>query len=75
MFEGQCKSYESGRMICRDGFPVNAACMGVRCFSCGRHTDQIPACQNEDIDARRFLDDRGMPVMNRNFWDLYTLVP
>lgn len=63
--EGQCSSYEIGQQICRDGFPVSAACMGARCFGCGRHTDKVPACQNEDLHPR-FFDDRGMPVFARN---------
>lgn len=63
--EGQCSSYQIGQQICRDGFPISAICMGARCFGCGRHSDKVPACQNEDLGAR-FLDDRGLPFMNRN---------
>jgi hypothetical protein len=56
----QCSSYEQGRQVCRDGFPVSATCIGVKCFSCGRHSDDIPACQREDLGPR-WLDDDGKP--------------
>lgn len=56
----QCSAYTMGRGICANGFPVNAACMGSKCWDCGRPTDKVPACMNEDI-APRWLNEDGSP--------------
>lgn len=65
--EGQCSSYEVGEQICRDGFPITAACLGARCFECGQWAAdrKLPHCLNEDL-APRFFDERGMPIFARN---------
>lgn len=68
MRDGQaCQSYILGQQICRDGFPVNGACMGFRCFTCGAWSadKELPACLREDLHPR-FFDDAGRPSLYRN---------
>ncbi|WP_406736323.1 hypothetical protein [Thioclava sp. GXIMD4215] len=59
----KCQSYEPGQQVCRDGFPVNAACFGARCHACGAWAAQInpPACMREDFAPKHLIDDAGMP--------------
>lgn len=62
----ECRSYTLGEPICRDGFPVSAACAGYRCHGCGswaaEHT--MPACMREDLGPQ-WLDDAGRPRLRR----------
>lgn len=60
----RCSAHNSGQ-ICDNGFPTNAACLGASCWSCGRPTDKVPACLNEDLPARWF-DDSGRPILARH---------
>lgn len=59
-----CSAYEPGVLICDNGFPVNAACSGSYCYSCGRPTTATPACLREDLGAH-LLDDAGRPRIVR----------
>jgi len=55
-----CQAYIQGPNLCRNGFPQNSACYGYTCHGCGRPTDAVPACMNEDIHAR-WLTGAGAP--------------
>lgn len=59
-----CKSYVAREVICADGFPVSAACLGSRCHSCGTWAAdrQVPYCQREDMGPH-LLDDAGLPLL------------
>jgi len=65
--EGQCRSYTPSEQICRDGFPVNAACFGARCWDCGEWSavKHPPACIREDLGPHWF-DERGYPRLAKN---------
>ena len=57
----ECSSYRPGR-LCRDGFPQNAMCRGNRCSMCGRPSQAIPPCQNEDLGLPWIDPDTGAVV-------------
>ena len=56
----KCTAYVQGPSLCKNGFPQSAICSGSVCHCCGKHSDKIPACQNEDID-KMWIDDKGYP--------------
>lgn len=61
----QCRSYVFGEIVCRDGFfPVNGACRGNQCLSCGTWTAERrpPPCLREDL-APHVIDEAGKPKL------------
>lgn len=56
----KCVAYIEGPSLCRNGFPQNSACRGSTCHACGRHTETVSACMNEDIRPM-WLNDDGSP--------------
>ncbi len=56
----KCIAHIEGPSLCRNGFPQNAACRGVTCHGCGRPTEKIAPCMNEDIHSAWLADD-GSP--------------
>lgn len=64
MRDGECKSFEMGRGICKDGFPVTAYCMGYKCPSCGAPSTRLPLCLQDEI-PERFIDESGRMIMRR----------
>lgn len=61
---GECSSYTRGVPICRDGFPISAACSGYRCHACGAWSPKAPACMREDLGPH-LIDDTGLPRLRR----------
>lgn len=63
---GECSSYTRGVPICRDGFPISAACAGMRCHGCGSWAAErrLPACMREDLGPH-LVDDGGLPRLRR----------
>ena len=59
-----CSSFEPGRGICKDGFPVTSYCMGYTCHECGRPSTRIPLCLQDEI-PERFVDEAGRMILRR----------
>lgn len=55
-----CQASLPGPSLCANGFPQSAVCRGYACHACGKHSDVVPACQDEDI-APMWLMDNGIP--------------
>ncbi len=53
-----CSAYRPGPSLCRNGFPQNAACMGTCCHACGRPTERVPMCMQDEVPAH-LIDDAG----------------
>lgn len=56
----KCIAYIEGPNLCRNGFPQNGACAGSTCPGCGRPTETVAACMNEDIHPM-WLTAAGAP--------------
>lgn len=67
MSEPQCKSVISGAQVCLDGFPISAACFGMRCHACGSWAadKRPPACLSEDLGAH-IIDETGAPRLSQH---------
>ena len=61
-----CSSYQRGKQVCDDGFPVgypaSSVCSGIGCPACGTGNNKLPPCQDEDIHPR-WLKDNGLPLL------------
>lgn len=68
MFDGECKSFVPGNLICRDGFPVDAYCMGYKCHGCGAPSKLIPLCLQDEV-PERFCDEAGRMILRRDAHD------
>lgn len=61
-WDNACSSYRPGAGWCADGFPQNAGCLGLACSTCGRPSDKVPACMNENLGLPWVDPDTGNPV-------------
>ena len=64
----ECRSYVPGQQICMDGFPINGACFGAKCESCGAWfaDKNPPACVRDDFTPKHLIDDAGMPRLAKS---------
>jgi hypothetical protein len=56
----KCIAFVEGPSLCNNGFPQSSICRGDVCTMCGKYSDKIPACQNEDIHSV-WIDESGKP--------------
>ena len=61
--ELECSAYRLGG-LCANGFPQNAACLGVTCSACGRPTAKVPMCLREEL-PEPWIDESGRPTFAR----------